>query len=787
MEFLIIVLISFSGALLSSLLFKLFPKKAGLLMTAIPLFLFSWASIKMWSIIDGAVFQDTVTWVESFNFDLVFRLDGLSVFFLMLITGFGVFIHVYANSYLAHDKNRPRFFVFLSLFMGAMVGLVMSGSLLLMFVFWELTSLSSYFLIGYYHDKEKSRDSALQAMLVTVMGGLFMLAGIILIGQETGTFQFDELMSNPNLLLQSPKANIILILLAIGAFTKSAQFPFHFWLPNAMEAPAPVSAYLHSTTMVKAGIFLLARISPIFIGFPLWHVLLPAIGGFTMVFGAVKAIMHTDLKKILAYTTVSALGIMVMLLGIGTTIAVQAAMVFVLAHALYKGTLFMVVGNIEHETGARHVNELSGLRNKMPLTYVAAALASMSMAGLIPFFGFVAKELLYTATAQSPMWSYLTLSATFVASVLFAALSIEIGYKVFFGKEAKTPKQPHETSPSMLFGPLVASFLGLIGGVFATQLVQPLLHQASNVALKVDGVLDLTLWHGFTLIFGLSLLTLVAGWGVYLIRHKIRGFANRFNLNNSFGPEAIYNQSIPGLLRVSSAQTRFFQSGFLRNYLITIALFFVGLVFLVVSFGNFDVSFTDLFHSSVGFRLHELLVIVIMLIALWVLVNSKSRLTVIVSMGLVGYSTALIYLFFGAPDVAMTQFLIETLSVVLFVLVLNRLPLFVDISRTMAVKRFVPALLFGLTMSFLLLWVQQTEINPALKEYFVQNSFLQAQGRNIVNVILVDFRGLDTMGEITVLMVASLGVYSLLKIGRKGKSSQSEEKEELETKEKLEK
>ena len=767
MTFLIIVLISFSGALLSPLLFRFFPKKAGLIITSIPLLLFSWASVKMWSIVDGEVFQDTITWVESFGLDLVFRLDGLSVFFLMLITGFGIFIHVYAHSYLADDKNRPRFFVFLSLFMGAMVGLVMSGSLLMMFVFWELTSLSSYLLIGYYHDNEKSRDSALQAMLITVMGGLFMLAGVILIGHEAGTFRFDELMSNPNLVLQSPKANIILILLAIGAFTKSAQFPFHFWLPNAMEAPAPVSAYLHSTTMVKAGIFLLARLSPIFSGLPLWHVLLPVVGGITMVFGATKAIMHTDLKKILAYTTVSALGIMVMLLGIGTTVAIQAAMIFVLAHALYKGTLFMVVGNIDHQTGTRDVNELSGLRKKMPYTFVAAALASMSMAGVLPFFGFVAKELLYTATYESPVWAYLTLAATFVASVFFAALSIEIGYKIFFGKEVQTPLKIREASPGMLFGPLLASFLGLLGGLFAEQLAQPLLHHSSNVAMKVDSVLELMLWHGFNLIFVLSLLTLLVGWGVYHLRHKIRAFANRFSLNNSFGPEAIYNQFIPSLLKISSAQTRFFQSGYLRNYLVVIAMSLVALVFLVIGFGHFDVAFTDLFHSSVGFLLHEVLVVVIMLIALWMLLNSKSRLTVIISMGLVGYSTALIFLFFGAPDVAMTQFLIETLSVVIFVLVLNKLPLFVDISTTMAVKRFIPALLFGLTMSFLLLWVQQTEIDPSLKEYFVQNSFLQAQGRNIVNVILVDFRGLDTMGEITVLMVASLGVYSLLEIRKK--------------------
>lgn len=787
MAFLIIMLISFSGALLSPLLFKLFPKKAGLLLTAIPLFLFGWAFTKMWGIVDGAVFQETITWVESFGLDLIFRLDGLSVFFLMLITGFGVFIHVYAHSYLSKDRNRPRFFVFLSLFMGAMVGLVISGSLLLMFVFWELTSLSSFLLIGYYHNKEKSRDSALQAMIVTVMGGLFMLAGVILIGQEAGTFRFDKLMSNPDLILQSPKANIILILLAIGAFTKSAQFPFHFWLPNAMEAPAPVSAFLHSTTMVKAGIFLLARISPIFEGLPLWHVLLPIVGGFTMIYGSFKAIMHTDLKKILAYTTVSALGIMVMLLGIGTTIATQAAMIFVLAHALYKGTLFMVVGNIDHQTGTRDVNELSGLRKKMPFTFIAAALASMSMAGVLPFFGFVAKEMLYNATAFGPVWSYLTLTATFVASVIFVALSIEIGYKIFFGKEVETPLKTKEAPFGMLFGPLTASFLGLIGGLFAEQLAQPLLHHTSNVVLKVDSVLELMLWHGFNLIFGLSLFTLAVGWGVYLIRHKIRIFAKHFNLNDLFGPEAIYNKFIPNLLRLSTTQTRFFQSGYLRNYLITIAMSFVALIFLVVGFGNFDIPLTDLFHSFVGFRWHEVLIVIIMLISLWVMVSSKSRLTVIISMGLVGYCTALVFLFFGAPDVAMTQFLVETLSVVVFVLILNKLPSFLEISRAMVFKRIIPALFFGLTMAFLLLWVQQTELNPALKEYFVNNSFLQAKGRNIVNVILVDFRGLDTLGEITVLMIASLGVYSLLKIGNKDKSPTCKVNEKFESKKKLKK
>lgn len=764
MEILLAVLLSFSGAILSPLVHGLTRKRGGALLSVIPFLLFAWASVKMWHVVDGATFQETIPWIQSLGLDLVFRIDGLSIFFLMLITGFGVLIHIYANAYLSHDTNKPRFFVFLSLFMGSMVGLVLSGSLLLLFVFWELTSLSSYMLIGYYHEREKSRDSALQAMLVTVLGGLFMLAGIVLLGADAGTLRIDELLANPQLVLNSPNINIILMLLLMGAFTKSAQFPFHFWLPNAMEAPAPVSAYLHSTTMVKAGVFLLARIAPIFSELPLWTTLLPAVGGFTMVYGAVMALFSTDLKKILAYTTISALGIMVMLLGIGTVLAVQAAMVFVLAHALYKGTLFMVVGNIDHEAGTRDVNQLSGLRKAMPFTFVAAALAAMSMAGVLPFFGFVAKEILYGAAADSPGWSYLTLAAVFVAGAIFAALSIEIGYKIFFGDEAKLPKHPHEAPLGMLLGPLVASGFGLIGGVLVEQVAQPLLHHTSNVVHNVDSVLKLTLWHGFTLIFGLSLLTLAAGYGIYIIRSRVRAVAVRFNLSNLTGPESAYLQFIPSLLKVAKGQTRFFQSGLLRNYMVIISTFLVGTIALVAAFGNGSIPWANLFSSDFGFRWYEVLVVVAMLVALVLSISSQSRLTVIVSLGVIGYGTAMLFLFFGAPDVAMTQFLIETLTVVLFVLILFKLPKFVDVPLRVRLRLMVPAILFGAVMAFVLLWLHQGETSTALKDYFAQNSYVAAKGKNIVNVILVDFRGLDTLGEITVLGIAALGVYSLLKV-----------------------
>lgn len=761
---LLIVLLSFSGAFLSPLLFRLMPKKAGYFLPLIPFALFVWASVKMWYIVEGEVFQEIVPWVEAIALDLVFRVDGLSVFFMMLITGFGVLIYIYANSYLCHDKNRPKFFIYLSLFMGAMVGLVLSGSLLLMFVFWELTSLSSYLLIGYYHQNEESRNSALQAMLVTVMGGLFMLAGTVLIGIDAGSFRFDVLMENPSLILGSPRINLIVLLMFMGAFTKSAQFPFHFWLPNAMAAPAPVSAYLHSTTMVKAGIFLLARISPIFSHLPIWTTLLPVIGGITMVYGAGMAFINNDLKKILAYTTVSALGIMVMLLGIGTTVAVQAAMVFVLAHALYKGALFMVAGNIDHETGTRDVTLLSGLRKKMPFTFIAAILAALSMSGVLPFFGFIAKEILYEAALHSSGWSYLTLGATFIAGAFFAALAIEIGYKIFFGSENKLPKLPHEAPSGMLVGPLIAASLGLIGGLFVEQLAKPLLHHTANVVLSVDSVLKLTLWHGFTFIFVLSLLTLALGFGLFKLRQVIRKYANSERIIHLPGPERIYLGFIPTLLKTAKIQTRFFQSGKLRNYLIIIALTLVFFVCYFVFAGGKTTMFLGLFNTLVGFKWHEVLVVAMMVIALILTMVSKSRLTVIVSLGLVGYGTALMFLFFGAPDVAMTQFLIETLTVVLFILILNKLPKFVDMKLSIRLRLLIPAILFGLTMSFVLLWIHQIEFDPILKTFFAENSYVSAKGRNVVNVILVDFRGLDTLGEITVLLIAALGVYSLLNV-----------------------
>ncbi|MBC7124611.1 MAG: DUF4040 domain-containing protein [Bacteroidales bacterium] len=757
-----IIIIGLLAAILAVPLHGFSPKRVGMWLSIVPLGIFIWGISNLNRVIDVGHFTETLEWVKSINLNLSFRLDGLSLFFVLLISGFGFFIFNYANSYLQNDTSKGRFFLYLSLFMTAMLGIVMSNNLIVLFIFWELTSLSSYLLIGYYHHQEESRKSALMAMLVTVMGGLFMLAGFILLGIEVGTFNITKILTNPSTLNGNKLKPVIAGLILIGALTKSAQFPFHFWLPNAMAAPAPVSAYLHSTTMVKAGVFLIARLSPIFNNTDVWTLTLIHLGGITMVYGALVAITHTDMKKVLAYTTISALGIMMLLLGIGTTISVQAAMVFLLAHALYKGTLFMVTGNVDHETGSRDLSKLTGLGKKMPYTFYAAALASLSMAGVIPFFGFIAKEILYGAAFSSPFASVLVGFGTFITGVMFAGLAFEFGYKIFTGKTSETPKPVHEAPSPMLWGPLALATIGLVGGVFSEQLAKPILHHSSNQILGVEHVLKLGLWHGFSLIFVLSLLTLLLGYLLFKTRSKILTFANKKALNNLPGPEMLYNNSIPTLLNIAKKQTEFFQSGVLRNYLIIITLTLLSVIWLSILNSDTPLPLQN-FYELTQLRWYELVFVILMIIGIVNTLVAKSRLTSIVSLGLIGYGTAATFLYFGGPDVAMTQFLIETLTIVLFVLTLNYLPKFIQIKRSNIFKLMIPALLFGFTMTILLLWIHTLPTTSPIKDFYAQSSYLLAKGRNVVNVILVDFRGLDTMGEITVLAIASLGIFSMLK------------------------
>jgi len=758
----VILAISILLSLISLPIYQLCPKGSGKWLSLFPLVIFVLALSKLGTVIQQGIIVEQINWVNSLNLSLTLRLDGLSLFFVLLISGVGFFIFNYANGYLYEDRNKGQFFLYLSLFMTAMLGVVMSGNILVLFIFWELTSLTSYLLIGYYHQSEESRKSALMAMLVTVSGGLFMLAGFILLGTELGTYDLNEIFTKTEVLSRSNLKPTIAILILVGALSKSAQFPFHFWLPNAMAAPAPVSAYLHSTTMVKAGIFLIARLTPLLGDSEVWRLTLIHIGTITMVIGALFAIAHNDMKRVLAYTTISALGVMTMLLGIGTTISIQAAMVFLLAHALYKGTLFMVTGNIDHEVGSRDLSVLSGLGKSMPFTFYSAALASLSMAGVIPFFGFIAKEILYGAAFASPVASGLISFLTFSTGVIFTAIAFEFGYKIFTGEKASTPKKPHEAPTSMLVGPIALATLGLIGGIFSEQLAQPILHHSSSQILNVEKVLKLGIWHGFTLIFALSLLTLLLGFITFRFRKIILHISTKLKMTELLGPEQLYNKSIIALLKIAKQQTLFFQSGVLKNYFLVIVLTLLTIIWAqILLSGEFPAQ--QNFEELTRLKWYEIIFVVIMIIGLVNTITAKSRLTSIVSLGLIGYGTAAIFLYFGGPDVAMTQFLVETLTIVIFVLTLNHLPKFIPLTRASKLKLLILPLLFGVTLTIILLWIHTLPTPSPVKDFYSQSSYLLAKGRNVVNVILVDFRGLDTMGEIVVLAMASLGIFSLLK------------------------
>lgn len=758
------VLAGFVLSIFIPLVHRITPRLSGIILSALPASLFVYFISQLPAVLLGDGANVVYNWIPALNIQLSFYLDGLSLFFALLITGFGFFIFLYASSYLKGDRYFDRFFIYLFLFMSSMLGLVLSGNLISMFVFWELTSLTSYLLIGFYNENETSRKNALQAMLVTVFGGLAMMAGIILTGMMAGSYNFSDLLNSSDVLKEHPWYLVALGLLLLGAFTKSAQFPFHFWLPNAMAAPAPVSAYLHSTTMVKAGIYLLARISPIYGNTPEWQAILTTVGGITMLMGALLAIQYTDLKKILAYTTISALGVMVFLIGIGTTLAIHAAMVFLLAHALYKGTLFLVTGNIDHETGTREVTELSGLSKKLPFTAYAAVLAAMSMAGVLPFFGFIAKEILYEAALHFSAGNILIMIAVFATGVIFVALALEIGYSVFFGPTKQTPKKAHEAPWLMLAGPVLFATLGLIGGLFAEFLVQPLLGSSSSAVLNVEHVLKLSLWHGFTLVLGLSLLTLFFGYLVYKVRFKIRAWTSHIQHFYRFGPAAGYQKLIPGLLSVATAQTKFFQNGSLRNYISTIVGFFSLLVIITLASRSFNFDLIGRLSQISDLRTYEVVMVVLIVISFFVIITSKRRLTSLLAMGFMGYAVAIIFLFYGAPDVAMTQFLIETLTVVLFVLILHRLPSFIQKTKFEGAGYIVVSIVFGLIMTYILLMVTEFPLESELRSIYAQQSYPLGKGRNVVNVILVDFRQLDTMGEIVVLAIAALGIFAMFKV-----------------------
>ncbi|MCB0156317.1 MAG: putative monovalent cation/H+ antiporter subunit A [Anaerolineae bacterium] len=706
----------------------------------------------------------TYAWIPAMSINLSFYVDGLSLLFAMIITGVGTLVVIYGGGYLAGHAQIGRFYTFVLMFMASMLGVVLSNNLLTLFVFWELTSITSYMLIGYYHEKAESRFAALQAMLVTGGGGLAMLAGLIMLGVIGQSWEISELVSQAEVIRNHELYLPILILILAGAFTKSAQFPFHFWLPGAMAAPAPVSAYLHSATMVKAGVYLVARMSPVLGHTDSWLTIVSGFGAVTMLLTAYIAWQQTDLKRILAYSTVSALGTLMLLLGLGDHLAVEAAIVFLVVHSLYKGTLFMVAGTVDHETGTRFITELGGLWKAMPILGATAILAAFSMSGFPPFLGFVGKELIYEGTQEAHLLPLMITAAAVLANILTIIAAFLVFYRPFFGPQVETPKHAHEAPWSMLLGPVVLSGLGLLIGLLVAQFGEVIVGPAVSSILAEPTEVHLHLIPTqFSPTVMLSLITIAGVIGLYFVRDPLARLVQPLNAVTAIGPERWYQWSLDGMMAVARWQTRILQSGFLRYYLMIVILTTVALTgYSLITLGV--LAETNILRSPRDL-IYEDLIYLIIVAATLVVVRTESRLTAVAALGVIGYAIALIFILFGAPDLAMTQFSIETLSVILLVLVLYKLPRFINFSSVPEKTRdWLIAASGGGLMTLLVLIVTALPGDSRLTPYFAENSYLLAKGHNVVNVILVDFRGFDTMGEITVLGIAAIGVFGLLKL-----------------------
>ncbi|MBB2821961.1 UNVERIFIED_ORG: multicomponent Na+:H+ antiporter subunit A [Rhizobium esperanzae] len=752
-----------AGALAAPLVIRILGANGAWLLAAAPLFAFLHFLRLLPQVSRGQTITGGYAWVPSYNLSFSWFLDGLSLAFALLITGIGTLIVLYAGAYLRGHRDQGRFFSFIFLFMGAMLGIVVSDSFLMFFIFWELTSITSFLLIGFDHEREAARRAALQALVVTGGGGLCLLAGLLVLWNMSGVTQMSQLIGAGDLLRESPLYLAALILVLGGAFTKSAQFPFHFWLPNAMEAPTPVSAYLHSATMVKAGVYLLMRLNPVMGETPAWEILLPFFGGLTLVVGTALAIRQTDLKLKLAYTTVSSLGLLVMLIGFGSDHAVEAAALYLVAHSLFKGALFMVAGIIDHETGTRDITRLGGLGRAMPLTWIVALAAAFSMAGLPPFFGFLAKEEIYAALVGGDIRAITFTAITVFGNALMFAVAFAVALKPFHGRPAQTPKIAHEAPILLWLGPAVLAVLGLLSAVFAT-FTHAALSSPIAAAIRGDPVeIAVSLAPHVGLPLALSLLTVLLGIGVYWQLDRARFWMAVFLRAAGRGPDHGFDLAMSGLVRFAGRLIRFVQPGRLEIYVACTFLCLAAILIIP------PILYGELPHLPAwpaDVRLHEWAVFLIAAFGLAAVLVAHDRLTAIVSLGIQGFAVAVIFLLFGAPDLSFTQFMVETLSVVILALVMTRLRLSPDDRRPPGRRLFhgALALVCGLGFSLLLLRATQAPFNDALTAFFNAYSKTIAHGANVVNVIIVDFRGTDTLGEIAVVAVTGLAILALIRI-----------------------
>ncbi len=698
-------------------------------------------------------------WVPALDIDFAFRLDGLALAFALLICGIGAMVFLYAATYFRSDRRLGSLLLTLVAFAVSMLGLVAADDAITLFVFWEGTTITSWLLVGFDHERASARAAALQALLVTGLGGLALLAGLLVMGGMAGTYRLSEMNAMGEMFRASPLYQGVFWLVILACFTKSAQFPFQFWLPNAMAAPTPVSAYLHSATMVKAGVYLLARLTPALGGTELWTWVLVPVGGFTMLLASVWAMRQTDLKLMLAFTTVMALSLMVMLLGVGTPEAITAAMAFLLIHAFYKAGLFLAVGMIEKGAGSRHYPEVAGLARAMPLTATVIALAALSMGGWPPFFGFIGKELIYEAGTHATAWPVIVTGAAIAANALMVACGAMVALRPFFLAPRRSPKdRPADPGWGLATGPVILAAFGLLFGL-APVLIEPIV---APMVLSVSGAPmpgHLALWHGLGTPLILSLLTFALGIVLYLGLDRIRdGLAAADpRLPRT---EGWYDAALAGTAALARAVTGRVQNGRMTTYLRRTFLILGLLTWGALWFGNATWP-----RFVIDIELIDWAICGIITASIVVVLRTHSRLTAITALGGVGAGIAIVFVAYGAIDVAMTQLFVEILVVVFLAIAMVRLP--PSGAVPFDARNALVAGLLGVAVTLALLSVLGARPDPYLTTYFEEKSVPDALGHNIVNVILVDFRGFDTMGEISVIVIAGIAAIAVLRAGRK--------------------
>lgn len=758
------MLLAVLSGILFALLFLFFRLPHGWLRwipSLLPITLFGYFLSWLPAVSAGKTLFFPYSWVPAMGINLDFKLDGLALLFSLMITGIGTLVYSYAAAYLSDSKDINRFFSCLSLFMAAMLGLVLSDNLLALFVFWELTSISSFFLIGWNTREEAARKSAVLALAITGGGGFMLLGGVLLLGTAGGSYSIQSLTAAAGQLQSHAAYALLLFFVFAGAFTKSALFPFHFWLPGAMKAPTPVSAYLHSATMVKAGIYLLFRLSPVLGGQPLWNYTLLIAGGLTLSYAAFHTLFRTDLKAVLAYSTIAALGLIVLLIGIGTPASFRAAAVFILVHALYKAALFLCTGVIDHTVHSRDLGRLRGLRKIMLPVAAAGGIAALSSAG-IPFtFGFIGKELLYETTLQTGILAAFLTGLILSANVLLSYAGYIAGLRPFLGSLPQEYAGTAAPGRGLWIPPAILSLLSLGLGLFPG-ISGPLMAAAASAGGVSADLPLMKIWHGFNLVLVCSAITILGGLILYLLRKPTEKQVETMARLERFSAGYLFQWLAAGIGRLSLYFTRSLQNGYLRNYMMTI----VGFLLLLLGWKLLKLLPLHIeFHSLTPVSMYDAVILLMMVIAIFVLISTSSRLTSIISLSVVGYSICLLFVFYGAPDLAMTQFTIDTLTAVLFLLILLKLPPFLTLTNKLIKFRdAVISAIFGLMISMIAFLVLQEPTHQTISRYYADNAYVLAKGKNVVNVILVDFRGSDTLIEITVLTIAALGVYSMLKL-----------------------